>query len=244
MSRQKDPAKLMSLIEHLEEFRRRFITCAIVVFIAAMASYLYIDRIREIFAAPAGSLVYLGLTEAFITNMKLAFICGFFVSLPVIFYQVWCFILPGLRESEKLLVFFISVFSLIFFVLGVTFGFVVVLPFSVRFFLGFASEQLQPMLSFSSYISYATGLLLGFGFVFEMPVAVLILAKLGIVSAAFLAQQRMHATIIIFVLAAVLTPPDVISQVLMGLPMLLLYELSILLSRLVEKKQTETVSQP
>lgn len=243
MAKRKNPEKVLSLIEHLEELRRRLIICGLAVFLAAMVSYLYVDRIRLLFARPAGNLVYLGLTEAFMTNMKLAFTAGFFLALPVIFYQLWCFILPGLHRHERLTVFFISVFSLFFFALGVTFGFLIILPFSVRFFLGFAGDQLQPMLSFSSYISYSMGLLMGFGLVFEMPIAVLIFAKLGIVSAEFLSKNRMYATIIIFTLAAIFTPPDVLSQILMGLPMMLLYELSIFLARFVKRRENDAIPQ-
>jgi sec-independent protein translocase protein TatC len=239
MRKKKERQKTMSLIDHLEELRRRLIICGAAIFLAAMFSYLYVDRLREIFAHPVGNLVYLGLTEAFLTNMKLAFIAGFFLSLPVTFYQMWCFVLPGLHGRERRYLLFISIFSLSFFVLGVVFGFLVILPFSIRFFLGFASDQLQPMLSFSSYISYSMGLLMGFGLVFEMPVAILILAKLGLVSADYLARQRMYATIIIFILAAIFTPPDVVSQILMGLPMLLLYEFSILLARIVQPKENK-----
>ena len=233
--------KVMSLIDHLEELRKRLIVCTITVFAMSMAAYAYIDPIRSFFVSPVGDLVYMGLTEAFLTNLKLAFTAGFFLSLPVIFYQIWCFTLPALQKSERFLMFIISFFSLVFFAMGATFGFYVVLPFSVRFFLGFSTDQLQPMLSISGYITYSMGVLLGFGLVFEMPVVTLILTKLGLISANFLAEQRMYSTVIIFVVAAILTPPDVVTQLLMATPMLLLYEISIIIARLVERREKRLV---
>jgi len=233
--------KVMSLMDHLEDLRKRLIICGIAVLLAAMLSYLYVDQIRILLTRPVGDLVYLSLMEAITTNIRLAFISGFFLSLPVIFHQIWCFVLPGLYRHERRAVFLISVLSLVFFAMGVTFAYLVVLPFTVRFLLGFADYQLQPMITFNSYISYSLGLLIGFGLVFEMPVAVLILSKLGIVSAEFLAKNRMYAMIIIFILAAIFTPPDVISQLLMGIPMMVLYELSILMARFVRPRVKEII---
>lgn len=239
MAKEMETEKVMSLMDHLEDFRKRLIICGIAILLATLVSFLYVDQIRFILTRPVGDLVYLNLMEAMTTNIRLAFIAGFFLSLPVIFYQIWCFVLPGLYRHERRAVFWISVLSLLFFALGVTFSFFVVLPFSVRFLLGFADNQLQPMISFSSYISYSLGLLIGFGLVFEMPVAVLILAKLGIVSGEFLAKNRMYAMIIIFTLAAIFTPPDVISQLLMGVPMMFLYELSIIMARFVRPRKKD-----
>jgi len=244
MATKKDPEKSMSLIDHLEELRRRLIVCGVSVLLLSAVSNFYLDEIRELFIRPVGELVYLGLAEALMTNLRLTFIAGFFLSLPVIFYQLWLFILPGLQRQERRLIFFVSLFSLVFFTLGVTFAFLVVLPFSVRFFLGFSAEGLTPMISFSAYISYSVGLMLGFGLVFLMPVMVLILAKLGLVSPEFLAGQRMYATIIIFILAAIFTPPDVLSQILMGMPMLVLYEFSILLARFVRPREGKAAEEP
>jgi len=241
LTRDNDEGKVMSLMDHLEDLRKRLIICCIAVSLGAMLSYIYVEQIRLLLTRPIGGLVYLNLMEAITTNIRLAFISGFFLSLPVIFYQIWSFVLPGLYRHERRAVFWISVLSLLFFAKGVTFAFLVVLPFSVRFLLGFADYQLQPMISFNSYISYSIGLLIGFGLVFEMPVAVLILAKFGIVSAEFLAKNRMYAMIIIFILAAIFTPPDVLSQLLMGIPMMLLYELSIIMARFVRPQVKDII---
>lgn len=232
----KDPEKVMSLLDHLEELRRRLIICGISVILLSVVSHLYVDEIRALFISPVGELVYLGLAEALMTNLRLTLVAGFFLSLPVIFYQAWLFVLPGLHKQERPLIFAVALFSLVFFMLGVLFAFKVILPFSVQFFLGFAAPGLTPMISFSAYISYSMGLMIGFGLVFLMPVVFLILAKLGLVSTEFLARHRMYATIIIFILAAVFTPPDVLSQVLMGVPMLALYELSIFMTRFVKPR--------
>jgi sec-independent protein translocase protein TatC len=238
MSKTREPEKVMSLLDHLEELRRRLIICGITIFVLSVAAHLYVEQIRNLFIRPVGQLVYLGLAEALMTNLRLALVAGFFLALPVIFYQLWLFILPGLHRQERGLVFIIALLTLLFFMLGVSFAYFVILPFSVQFFLGYAAEGLTPMISFSAYISYSMGLMLGFGLVFLMPVAVLILARLGLVTPEYLARQRMYATIIIFILAAVFTPPDVLSQILMGVPMLVLYELSIFMARFVRKRET------
>ncbi|MCW3488521.1 twin-arginine translocase subunit TatC [Dethiobacter alkaliphilus] len=227
----------MSWIQHLEELRKRLIICVIFVSVAAVVSYMYIDFIRDLFSRPVDKLFYLTLTEAFLTNIRLALISAVFLSLPVIFYQVWCFILPALHQKERRLTLLISALSLFFFMLGALFAFLVVMPFTIRFFLGFSSDQLEPMLSFSSYISYTLGLVIGFGLVFEMPVAVMILTRLGVISAGFLAANRMYAAAVIFVAAAIFTPPDVISQLMMAIPMLGLYEVSILFARVVSRNK-------
>jgi sec-independent protein translocase protein TatC len=233
--------KELTVFEHLEELRFRLLVCLGALLAAAAASFAYVDRIRHILTRPAGELIYLGVSEAFAVNIKLALVCGLLISLPVIFFQLWRFILPGLYRHERGAVLFISLISAFFFLLGALFGFFVVLPFTISFFLGFAGEQLAPMFSYSSYVSYSLSLLLGFGLVFEMPVLVLILARLGIVSADFLARQRKFAVVIIFILAALFTPPDVISQFLLGVPMLLLYELSILLARVAGRRYRDDV---
>ncbi|WP_143753395.1 twin-arginine translocase subunit TatC [Dethiobacter alkaliphilus] len=221
----------------MEELRRRLIICVMFISVAAVVSYLYIDFIRDLFSHPVDKLFYLTLTEAFLTNIRLALISAVFLSLPVIFYQVWCFVLPALYQNERRLTLLISALSLFFFMLGALFAFLVVMPFTIRFFLGFSSDQLEPMLSFSSYISYTLGLVIGFGLVFEMPVAVMILTRLGVISAGFLAANRMYAAAVIFVAAAIFTPPDVISQLMMAIPMLGLYEVSILFARVVSRNK-------
>jgi sec-independent protein translocase protein TatC len=243
MSVKGDPEKVMSLLDHLEELRRRLIVCGISMVIFTVVSYLSVEEIRTLFIRPVGQLVYLGLADALMANMRLSLAAGFFLSLPVIFYQLWLFVLPGLHRQERGVVLGISLLTLLFFMLGVAFAFFVILPVSVHFFLGFAGEGLTPMISLSAYISYSMGLMLGFGLVFLTPATVLVLARLGLVSPDFLARQRMYATIIIFVLAAVLTPPDVVSQILMGVPMLLLYEFSILIARFAGKRENKAAAE-
>ncbi len=230
--------KELTVFEHLEELRYRLLVSLGAILAAALISFIYIDRIRWFLVRPAGELIYLGIPEAFAVNMKLALISGLVLSLPVTFFQAWRFILPGLYRHERGAVLFISLFSAAFFFLGALFGFFVVLPFTIRFFLGFAGEQLKPLFSYSAYVSYSLSLLVGFGLVFEMPVLVLILARLGVISAGFLAGQRKFAVVIVFILAAVFTPPDVVSQFLMGVPMLLLYEFSILLARIAGRRHS------
>ncbi|HHX73924.1 MAG TPA: twin-arginine translocase subunit TatC [Firmicutes bacterium] len=226
----------MHIFEHLAEVRRRLLFTLAVFTAAALFSYLFVDRIRASLAAPAGELVYLGVTEAFLLNVRLALYSGCFLTLPFAIYHFWSFILPALRRRERFYVTLATFLSLLCFFLGAAFAFFVILPFTVRFFLGFASESLQPMLTFSSYLAFSSGIIFGFGLLFELPVVVLILARLGIISAAFLRAHRKYAIVIIFIVAAFLTPPDVFSQLLMGIPLAVLYEVSILLAALVSRR--------
>ena len=231
----KEPA--MSLTEHLDELRKRIIYSVIAVVLASIVTFMYVDLIRETITGPAaGNLVFIGVAEAFMTNIKIALLAGVLLAFPVILYQVWSFVLPGLDPREKKFVFVFVTASLLLFTAGVSFAFFIIIPISIRFFLGFESEAIEAMISFGNYISYVSGVIFAFGLVFQMPIAVFVLSKLGLISAAFLKKYRMYALVLIFVLAAIITPPDVFSQILMAIPMFLLYEISILVARFARKK--------
>lgn len=237
----RDLQRYMSIIGHLEELRYRLIVSVSSFIVFAIVAYINVDYIRELFARHVENLVYMAPAEAFTTNIKLSLIFGFLMASPIIFYQAWSFVLPGLLPHERRIALALSLLSVFFFLLGVTFSFFVVLPFTIRFFLEFQNESLEAMFSFSNYISYSLGVVMGFGLVFEMPVAMMILASQGMISARFLSQQRRMAIVIIFVMAAIFTPPDVLSQVLMAGPLVLLYELSIILVRFVQPRESMIV---
>ncbi len=228
------PSKPMGLMDHLGELRTRLVRCSIAVFVGFFACWAVVDPIFNFLVnpllavLPKGShAIYTTLPEAFFTRMHIAFVAGVFVSSPVIFYQVWSFIAPGLYEEEKKYIIPIAVMSALFFICGGAFCYFVVFPYAFSFFVSFATEEIVAMPKVSDYLSFVLKLILAFGLIFEMPLFAFFLARMGVVTAAMMRQVRRYAILSIFLVAAVLTPPDVVSQLLMACPMLILYEISI-----------------
>ncbi|MDH4206743.1 MAG: twin-arginine translocase subunit TatC, partial [Desulfobacteraceae bacterium] len=184
-------------------------------------------------------LIFTSLPEAFFTYLKVAFLSGIILAVPVIFYQFWMFVAPGLYDKEKRLMVPIVFLSTVFFVGGAFFGYFIVFPYGFKFFLGFASEIIRPLPSMREYLSFASKLLLAFGLVFELPLIITFLAKLGMVSVSFLKKNRKYALLLFFIGAAILTPPDVVTQIMMALPLMVLYEISIVGARIFGKKKPE-----
>jgi sec-independent protein translocase protein TatC len=180
--------------------------------------------------------VFTGLPEAFFTYLKVSFLAAIMVASPVILYQFWLFVAPGLYDKEKRLLIPIVVLSSIFFVGGALFGYFVVFPYGFKFFLGFATEIIRPLPSMKEYLSFSSKLLIAFGLVFELPLIITFLAKLGIVTVPFLKKNRKYALLLFFVGAAILTPPDVVTQVMMAMPLMVLYEVSIIGARIFGRK--------
>jgi len=174
--------------------------------------------------------------EAFFTYMKVGFIGGLILASPVVLYQVWAFVAPGLYRNEKRYVVPFVFLGSFFFALGIFFAYYVALPIGFKFLLGYATDFIKPMPNMKEYLSFSIKFLLVFGLVFEFPVVLLLLTRIGVIDAKTLAKQRKYAILLIFVFAATVTPPDVISQVIMALPLIALYELSILLSRVFGKR--------
>ena len=239
--------KKLPLTGHLQELRRRLILSFIAVGIGFGACYTFSQSLFEVLAAPllkvmpaGSSLVFTSVAEAFFTYMKVGFIGGLILASPYVLYQVWAFVAPGLyRHEKKYIVPFVFLGSF-FFTLGIVFAYVVVLPVGYRFFLGYATDFIKPLPSIKEYLSFSIKFLLAFGLVFEFPVVLLILAKIGVIDARTMARYRRYAILLIFIFAAVMTPPDLISQLLMALPLMALYELSILLAKLFGKRPNPT----
>jgi len=238
--------KRLSLTEHLTELRSRLVKCVIAVGIGFLISYYFSERIFNylmiplVKALPEGStMVYTGLPEAFFTYMKTAFLSGFFLAVPMILYQLWMFVAPGLYPKERRMAFPFVLCSSLFFIGGALFGYFIVFPFGFRFFLSYATDLIKPLPSVKEYLSFSAKMLLAFGMIFELPVLTFFLAKIGLVTHKFMARNRRYAILIVFALAAILTPPDVISQMMMGLPLLILYELSIWVAWAIEPKPKE-----
>jgi sec-independent protein translocase protein TatC len=231
-------------LSHLEELRKRLITCAIAVGVGFVISYIFAERLFQILVTPltrimpeGDRLIFTNLPEMFLTYLKTAVICGILLTSPVIFHQLWLFIAPGLYQKEKKYVIPFVVFSTILFVGGSLFGYFVVFPFGFKFFLGFANEYIQALPSVKQYFSFAIKLLFAFGIVFELPVVAFFLSKMGIVTPELLKKKRKYALLMTFVMAAILTPPDVITQLMMAGPLILLYEVGIIVARMARKKK-------
>jgi sec-independent protein translocase protein TatC len=184
-----------------------------------------------------GKLIYTAPHEAFFTYMKVSFIAGLGLAVPVIVFQVWRFIAPGLYDTEKRYLLPVVFFSAFFFIGGALFGYFFVFPVGFQFFTSFATDTITPMVSTREFLSFSSRILFAFGFVFELPVFTFFLARLGLISSQFLKRQRKIAMVLIFIIAAMLTPgPDVFSQLMMAVPLIILYELSIWIAYFFAKK--------
>lgn len=222
-----------TLVEHFAELRRKLIYCLISFCITSAISWQYVPQIINYISRPVGKLVFLHPTEAFVTYFKVCMWSGFFLSLPVIIYNVWQYVALGLSDKEKKNIFIFAPASFILFLIGASFGFFLAIPSAVKFLIDFGSSWSQPMITVNEYISFVFWLLLGFGATFELPLVLFFLAKLKLVNAKLLKKYRRHAVLIIFVAAGIITPtPDIFTQSLMAFPLIILYELSIWLSYL------------
>ncbi len=233
----------LPFVEHLEELRKRIIICLIAVGIGFVGSYAFAKKIYGFLAIPlekalppGSTLIFTSPTEAFLTYLKTAAICGLFLAIPVVLYQIWKFIAPGLYNREKTYVTPFVICSSILFIGGALFGYFIVFPFAFKFLMGFASDSLQALPSMREYFNIAVKPLLAFGITFDTPVFIFFLAKVRIVNYAKLKSYRKYAIMVSFVASAFLTPPDVFTQVMMALPLVVLFELSLLIIRISEKK--------
>jgi sec-independent protein translocase protein TatC len=226
----------MPLTAHLEELRWRLIKALLAISVAFIAVYNFSDLLFELLTRPLvalqdGSvqLIGTGVTEAFFTKLKVSAIAALFLASPVIFYQIWMFVAPGLYDAEKRYARPFVFFATIFFIMGATFCYIVVFPVGYRFFLAeYATIGVAPAIRISEYLSFTARMLLAFGATFELPVVTFFLARLGMVTHHGMLRYFRYALLVIVIVAAVLTPgPDVASQMLMAGPLLVLYVISI-----------------
>lgn len=232
--------KKLPFTAHLAELRDRIIKILVAGFAGFLISYAFKEQIFGFLLKPlnkalppGSSVIYTGVTEAFFTYLWASLYLGIFIASPFIIYQVWAFVAPGLYMREKRAVLPFIFISIFFFLAGAAFAYYAVFPFAFKFLLSFGAGTLKPLPSAKEYLSFATKLLLAFGIVFEFPTVLLLLSRLGIVTAEFLRQYRRYAILGFFVLAAFITPPDVVSQLLVAVPLVFLYEFSILLVKLI-----------
>lgn len=231
---------------HIADLRKRLVISSITVVIMFFACFSFYEPILEWMMAPvkhalpAGtSMIAVEIQETFFTAMKVAFFGGFIISLPVIFWQLWLFLAPGLYDHEKKLVVPFVFFATLMFLLGASFAYYIVVPVGFDFLIAFGNSVVSVLPSIGKYVGFFTKLMIGFGIAFELPVITFFLAKIGIVNDQMLKDFFRYAVVLIFIVAAVLTPPDVISQVLMAAPLLILYGVSIYIAKVFNPAQKE-----
>lgn len=231
---------------HIADLRKRLTISTITVVIMFFACFSFYEPILEWMMAPvkhalpAGtSMIAVEIQETFFTAMKVAFFGGFIISLPVIFWQLWLFLAPGLYDHEKKLVVPFVFFATLMFLLGASFAYYIVVPIGFDFLIAFGNSVVSVLPSIGKYVGFFTKLLIGFGIAFELPVITFFLAKIGLVNDQMLKDFFRYAVVLIFIVAAVLTPPDVISQVLMAAPLLILYGVSIYIAKVFNPAQKE-----
>jgi sec-independent protein translocase protein TatC len=248
MTEELDPSR-QPLLAHLLELRRRLIFSLLAILTGFIVCYWFAPQVYEFLVRPlaqvtAGEnrhLIFTGLTEAFVTYIKLALWSGCFLAFPVIAAQIWIFVAPGLYENERRAFFPFLIATPLFFLAGAAVAYYLVFPMAWKFFLSFeipgvtGGLPIQLEARVSEYLSLSMTVIFAFGIAFELPVILVLLARVGLLSSAQLSQFRRYATVLIFIAAAILTPPDVLSMLSLAIPMVLLYELSILGAKWVEK---------
>lgn len=229
----------MTLIEHLDEFRSRLIKVAIAFVAVSIVAWFFRDRIFDALLAPAGDALHgklnvTGVTEQLFTDMKLALYVGFLLTIPILLYQAWAFVAPAVGDLGRAFTYTIITLASVLFLAGVAFGYFLVLPIGTQFLLSWDPDRYDTIITSQSYLPFVTRFLLAFGIVFELPAATYVAAKLELVDAPFLKKYRRHAIVLNTILAAALTPgQDPYSMILMAVPMIVMYEASILIARYV-----------
>ncbi len=230
----------MSFFDHLEELRSSLIRALIGLFIGMIVMYIFAPTFQKWLIAPfiskeGAKLSLLTPTEGFVVRLKLSLVSGIFVTAPWIFYQLWRFVKPGLFLHERKMVMPVVFFSSLNFLLGAGFAYLI-LPWTTQFFLSFATPPVENLWSLGKYLDFILNMFLAFGLVFELPILIYFLARFGIVTPQFLRKYRRHAIILVLIVAAVITPPDVFTQIIIALPMIALYEVSIALAAVARRK--------
>jgi len=233
----------MAFMEHIGELRTRLLRSVLAAFVCGAVAFFFAGQIIELLKwellPPAFMKLHtFTLGEAFFQELKVAIVVGLIASIPFVTYQVWAFIAPALYEKERSIVVPLIVAAIVFFAMGACFCFFIVLPFAVDFLVSYGAEHSTPMLQLSAFLSFVLFFMFSFGAIFELPVVLYFLARIGVVKSGPLRKVRRYAIVCFFIIAAILTPtPDVMNQTLMAAPMWVLYELGILGVVRVEKQK-------
>jgi sec-independent protein translocase protein TatC len=237
-SRQRDEAR-MTLIEHLDELRSRIIKVGVAFVLAATVAWFFREQVFELLLEPAGNrlegkLYVTSVAEQFINDLKLALYVAFVATIPIFLYQAWAFVAPAVGEMGRAFTYILITLASSLFIAGIAFGYYFVLPVGVQFLLGWAPDRYETIITPTNYLAFVTRFLLACGIVFELPAATYVGAKLELIDASLLKRYRRHAIVANTILAAALTPtPDPFSMILLAVPMILMYELSIVIARYV-----------
>ena len=227
----------MSLIAHLTELRSRLIKCLVATALGSCVGYFFIQDIMHYLTLPAGKLYYMQPAEAFFTYLKVACVAGFLLALPIIFWQVWRFFLPALTSRERMVLGIVVPASVVRFFCGLAFSFFLVLPAGIKFFLGFGNAELEALLSVNKYFDFVIMFVLPFGFIFELPLVMTIMGKMGLITSAFLKKYQRIIIFLSFVVGALITPtPDVFTQSMIALPIIVLYEVGYFIVRYILRR--------
>jgi sec-independent protein translocase protein TatC len=230
----------LTVIEHLDELRGRLIKMVLCIFILSIIVYIFSSRILTAVSQSVDKLVFISPTEAFGAHISISFWGGMFISSPYILYQIWAFICEGLKEREKKYIVGVVGASFFLFIGGCFTGYFFVLPVGMKFLLSFGSDALIPMVSVNRYISFVGSLIFIFGVIFQLPLIIIFLTSTGLVTPQFLSRRRREVIVMIFILAAFFTPPDVVTQIFIALPLLILYEVSVVLSKVVTGRKKKS----
>jgi sec-independent protein translocase protein TatC len=240
-----EPEATMTFLEHLEELRRRILWSLAALALGTIVGF-YVTTRYEVLGfltrpirplLEQGRLAYLHPTEPFMVTLKVSVFLGIVLAMPVLFWHFWRFVAPGLLEREKRIFFPALAASVLLFVAGAMLAFFLVLPLGLKFFLGFAQEALQPVITIDRYFSFAVQVTLMFGFVFETPLVILVLTYVGVLSPRTLRRYRRHAIVAMAIISAVLTPADIFSMLFMLVPLYLLFEISVALATVIERRR-------
>lgn len=240
-----EPEATMTFLEHLEELRRRILWSLVALALGTIVGF-YVTTRYEVLGfltrpirplLEQGRLAYLHPTEPFMVTLKVSVFLGIVLAMPVLFWHFWRFVAPGLLEREKRIFFPALTASVLLFVGGAMLAFFLVLPVGLKFFLSFAQEALQPVITIDRYFSFAVQVTLMFGFVFETPLVILVLTYVGVLSPRTLRRYRRHAIVAMAIISAVLTPADIFSMLFMLVPLYLLFEISVALATVIERRR-------
>jgi sec-independent protein translocase protein TatC len=223
--------------DHLDELRSRLIKSIGAVVVTSCIFYNYAGQTLDYLIRPVGQIYFTSPAEAFSARLIVTIIGGILLALPILVYQIWKFVGLALTANERKHIVFFAPLSLVFFLFGILFAHFVAIPTAIQFLMGFASDAVVPMITVKNYISFIGTMLLAFGVIFELPLILMFLTKIGIATPEFLRQKRKHAIVLNLIVSAILTPPDIISQLIMAAPLFVLYEVGILVSQWVYRSK-------
>ncbi|SES71147.1 twin-arginine translocase subunit TatC [Anaerobranca gottschalkii] len=229
----------MTILEHLEELRRRIIIVLLLITVTFVINIYYAQNLLDFLMYPGKNVQFMFYypSEAFLANLRSAFVLSILINFPFIIYHLISFILPAFQKQGKITIIIFILLAILLFYIGVAFSFFVVTPIALEFLIGFSRENLIAQISIASYLTFLFNSMFAFGLVFQTPIIFTMLAKMSLISSRFMRKNWKYAVLIIVILSAIITPPDVFSQILMTIPLILLFEISILLVYLVEKRR-------